>query len=258
MAKAKCKCKAAECEECPEWIFTFADLVMLMMGFFVILWVLKPPAGKDGEPAPALPFETIGKIREAFGYVPDPNSKDPIDVEMLRHMVPARGPSRGGKVSNEKQGKEGTEPEVEMVRPSKQVGTGTKVLFNPGDAKLPPESMQSLDAIALLIKGHTNIYMIKGHTAADDFPEASDESLKMDLSLRRAQAAADYLVTRGVDRKTLRVQGCSTYEPLVQRAYTSETRSQNRRVEVESTATLVKDLQDSPKTKGPAPAVEKE
>ena len=36
MAKAKaCRCKKEECEECPEWIFTFADLVMLMMGFFV-------------------------------------------------------------------------------------------------------------------------------------------------------------------------------------------------------------------------------
>ena len=35
MAKAHCKCKPAACEECPEWIFTFADLVMLMMGFFV-------------------------------------------------------------------------------------------------------------------------------------------------------------------------------------------------------------------------------
>ncbi len=44
-----CHCKKSEeCEECPEWIFTFADLVMLMMGFFVILWVLKPPAGKQG------------------------------------------------------------------------------------------------------------------------------------------------------------------------------------------------------------------
>ena len=47
-----------ECEECPEWIFTFADLVMLMMGFFVILWVLKPPAGKSGD----------GESDERIGY----------------------------------------------------------------------------------------------------------------------------------------------------------------------------------------------
>ena len=47
MAKHACKCKQGECEECPEWIFTFADLVMLMMGFFVILWVLKPAPGTE-------------------------------------------------------------------------------------------------------------------------------------------------------------------------------------------------------------------
>ena len=48
MAKSCPKTKCPEPEECPEWIFTFADLVMLMMGFFVILWVLKPPEGKQG------------------------------------------------------------------------------------------------------------------------------------------------------------------------------------------------------------------
>ena len=36
MSKADCKCKEVECEECPEWIFTLADLIMCMMGLFVI------------------------------------------------------------------------------------------------------------------------------------------------------------------------------------------------------------------------------
>ena len=48
-SKGACKCKKVECEECPEWIFTFADLVMLMMGFFVILWVLKPAPEKNNQ-----------------------------------------------------------------------------------------------------------------------------------------------------------------------------------------------------------------
>jgi outer membrane protein OmpA-like peptidoglycan-associated protein len=85
---------------------------------------------------------------------------------------------------------------------------------------------------------------VKGHASADDYPDGTDESKKMNLSLRRAQAAADYLIAKGVDRETVRVQGCSTFEPVVQRAYTGDLRSQNRRVEVESTGLLVKDLQD--------------
>ena len=47
MAKSACKCKETECEECPEWIFTLADLIMCMMGLFVILWVLKPGPKQD-------------------------------------------------------------------------------------------------------------------------------------------------------------------------------------------------------------------
>lgn len=232
MAKSAPKCKQAECEECPEWIFTFADLVMLMMGFFVILWVLKPAPGKDGEPRQELPTEVLAAIREAFGHVPDPQSTDPVDVYMLmkklEQLKPHKGPGDGGKTRLERKGAEGTDPEVEMVRPSKQVGTGGKVLFGAGEAALSPESRQALDQIALFIKGHRNIYMVKGHAASDDFAEGVDDREKMDLSLRRAQSAADYLVTRGVDRDTLRVQGCATYEPVVQRAYTGDARTLNR------------------------------
>src|SRR5882724_10422987 len=112
MAKARCKCKAAECEECPEWIFTFADLVMLMMGFFVILWVLKPPAGKDGEAPKALSPEIVGAIRTAFGYVPAPNSNDEIDKAIIRgyYLKKPKGPVDGGKTSSEKEGAKGVDP----------------------------------------------------------------------------------------------------------------------------------------------------
>src|ERR1700733_1083567 len=103
MSKHACKCKkSAECEECPEWIFTFVDLVMLMMGFFVILWVLKPPAGKQGSSdaeateAQRVWMQTVGEIRKAFDYVPNPASKDPIDMMMLNPK--ARGTKEGAEI----------------------------------------------------------------------------------------------------------------------------------------------------------------
>src|SRR5271155_3051586 len=103
MAKAKCKCKkSAECEECPEWIFTFADLVMLMMGFFVILWVLKPNPTKnqDQKAADEKWLKMVGEIRGAFGYVPDPSSKDPVDMQMMQQLdampVIPKGAGDGG------------------------------------------------------------------------------------------------------------------------------------------------------------------
>ena len=72
----------------------------------------------------------------------------------------------------------------------------------------------------------------------------------MELSVRRAQAVADYLISKGVEPEILRVQGCSTFEPVVQREYAVNAQARNRRVEVESTGTLVQERQDVSKQEG--------
>jgi flagellar motor protein MotB len=101
--------------------------------------------------------------------------------------------------------------------------------------------------LARLIRGHRQIVMIKGHTSLDDFPDTATAEQRMDLSIKRAQAIADMLVSMKVEPEILRVQGCSTFEPVKQREYTTATQSLNRRVEVEVTATLVSELQDRSK-----------
>src|SRR5947209_10431335 len=124
MAKPHCSCskKAGECEECPEWIFTFADLVMLMMGFFVILWVLKPAPGSPTAPGEqaALPPDVVEVIRKAFGGSLDPNN--PLDADMLQKlkMMKIHGEGISGRTRNTQQGTEGTDPEVTSVRQGKQ------------------------------------------------------------------------------------------------------------------------------------------
>jgi outer membrane protein OmpA-like peptidoglycan-associated protein len=250
---AKCgKCDPHEiCEECPEWIFTLADLIMCMMGLFVILWVLKPgPDPNQRSFADAELVKVVGAIREAFGYIPDPSSTDPVDVQLLLKRVESmklNGPGEKGVSRTPADGAEGTDPEVTSIRPGAQAPVGTRLLFDSGDATLTRATMRALDEIARQIRGHRNIVLIKGHTSLDDFPEGTSAQSKMDLSLRRAQAVADYLTTKAVSPDIIRVQGCSTFEPVRQRAYTPEAQSLNRRAEVEATATLVEDLQDQRK-----------
>src|SRR3954462_10100207 len=138
MAKGKCKCKAAECEECPEWIFTFADLVMLMMGFFVILGVLKPSAAPKNDPGQAAKemesyYGTIGELRGGFGWEPDPKSTDPVDQAVIR--IRARnGPGERGRLKRPVIGAEGTEPEVTSIRVATQATVGGRIRFDPGKA----------------------------------------------------------------------------------------------------------------------------
>jgi chemotaxis protein MotB len=263
MAKSACKCKPTECEECPEWIFTFADLVMLMMGFFVILWVLKPNPGKQGDDKPAQASEQsaegkwldqVGEIRKAFGWLPDPASNDPVDIRRLRKAEhadsPAKDTGKGGETQEPKQGVEGTDPLVMNVRPGQHVSIGNKLLFDPGEARLTPETIKGLDEIYLIIKGHRNIVQIKGHASLDDNPDRAAPSdsarlqQQMDLSLRRAQAAANYLIGLGLSPDVVRVEGCSTFEPVVQKVYTHEGQLPNRRVEIEVTDITVPQRQD--------------
>jgi flagellar motor protein MotB len=251
MSKSACKCKkAAECEECPEWIFTFADLVMLMMGFFVILWVLKPPAGKQGAgdaQAEAHWVQVEAAIRGAFGHIPDPQSKDPVDLEMIYHnleQLQLHNPGNGGKINRVDKLPEGHDDEVTSIRVGKYATEGGRLTFAKGSDALTPMATQALTEIAEVVRGHRNLIIVKGHTSTDDFPATASADAKMQLSIRRAQAAAQVLTSQGVEPALLRVEGCSTFEPVVEHQYTPEALQANRRVEVEATATLVEELQD--------------
>ena len=261
MAKHACKCKPHTCEECPEWIFTFADLVMLMMGFFVILWVLKPAPGNTVDKAvDERWYEVVAKIREAFGRLPDPDSKDPVDMHILMKKIellkpPLKGDGKGGETTEPREGATGTDPLVTHIRPGSHVGTGGRMLFAVGEARLSPDTVKVLDEVVRVIRGHRNIIQVKGHTSLDDFPERSGATpqQQMDLSLRRAQAAADHLIARGVTPDIIRVQWCSAFEPVVLRTYTPDAQSFNRRVEVEATDVLVPERQGNGGKPSPAP-----
>lgn len=250
---AKCKkCDPHEiCEECPEWIFTLADLIMCMMGLFVILWVLKPGgAPTAGSPEEKQLNEVVGAIRQGFGYVPDPDSTDPVDILLLDQMqrkIKQNGADNQGRTKQKAEGAEGTDPEVTAIRQGRVATVGGKINFDSGDARLNRATTAVLDQILKEIQGHRNIVLIKGHTSLDDLGENATAEQKMDLSLRRAQNVADYLTSKGVAPDTVRVQGCSTFEPVKQRAYTREQQSINRRVEIEFTDRLVEELQDQDK-----------
>ena len=245
MAKG-CHCKkAAECEECPEWIFTFADLVMLMMGFFVILWVLKPAPTKESASQGSSEewLTVVASVREAFGYLPDPHSTDPVDLHMLLKKSPTqnqvKGPKLGSRSHRDQNSQEGTDPEVQSIRDGKHATVGGRLLFEAGQSALTAATKQEVDAVADQIRGHYTIVRIKGHTAGDDLPDDATPQQKMDLSLKRAQVIAAELESKGVDPETLRIEGCSVYEPVNLRAYTPEAIAPNRRVEIDVTSTLV-------------------
>jgi chemotaxis protein MotB len=246
---AKCKkCDPHEiCEECPEWIFTLADLIMCMMGLFVLLWVLKESGSKAETPEQAKAIEGIWLkgFQEGFaGYIP-------TDMTQQKPLINLNGPGAQGKAEIDPTSPEGTDDQSSVIRPGREVTTGGRLLFARGEAAIEPDLKRKLDKVADLIRGHRQVVQIKGHTSRDDLPLDASDAVKMNLSLKRAQVVADYLISRGVEPEVLRIQGCSNFEPVRQGDSTPAGQSLNRRVEVFASDTLVDALQDRQRTGAP-------
>lgn len=257
MAKNCGKCKQEECEECPEWIFTLADLIMCMMGLFVILWVLKPSGNPSAGPSDAQAnvdkkqyIELAAAIRNAFGYRPDPLSDDPVDILMIQRLRGEsfpRGPGDGGRTQADNGGADGPDAEVTKVREGQVSTSGGALLFDAGSAEPTGDVRRRVAQIASSLRGHRNIVIVKGHTSLDDLREDATEAEKMQLSVMRAEAVAKLLIDEGIRPEVIRVQGCSTFEPARQRQFGPNAQVVNRRVEIESTDQLVEDRQDRPR-----------
>ncbi len=156
-----------------------------------------------------------------------------------------RGTKEGNENEHTRENPPGTDLNPMSVRPGNHSMVGGRLLFDAGSPELTPGTIKVLDAIARSIVGHTNIVLVKGHASLDDLPGSATAQNRMDLSLRRAQAASDYLMSKGVSPEVLRVQGCSTFEPVRERVYKPEGQLDNRRVEVESTTELVDERKDT-------------
>ncbi len=216
---------------------------MCMMGLFVLMWVLKTE-GSQGATSAQLSEREIQQligIREAFGWVPNPSSNDPIDQAAikLRAIAPRGGDGEEGTVIQEQEGADGTDHEVMRIRQGDESTVGTPVRFLRGSRELTDSGRRQLDQIANMIRGHRQVFVVKGHVSLDDLEDGASEADRMQLSLDRAKSVADYLISRGVSPDTIRLQGASAHEPVVQRALRGDGQAANRRVEVEASNVLV-------------------
>ncbi len=123
-----------------------------------------------------------------------------------------------------------TEIEDEMLRLSPiEVGSVVRlnnIFFEFGKAVLLPESFPELDRTAEFMKNNPTIEIeIGGHT-----DNIGSDAFNQKLSERRAQAVADYLITKGVDKKRMTVVGYGPHRPIAFNT-DEEGRAMNRRVE---------------------------
>jgi len=101
------------------------------------------------------------------------------------------------------------------------------VNFDFDKADIRPDARPILDEAARILKEEPNVQVeVQGHT---DSIGSAEYNLK--LSLRRAEAVRDYLVSRGIAASRMTVQGFGKANPVASNE-TADGRAQNRRVEL--------------------------
>lgn len=103
----------------------------------------------------------------------------------------------------------------------------SEVSFDFNSASIKPGFYSSLNKIAEIMNRYPQTQIvIVGHTDS-----VGSEQYNLQLSLRRANAVADYLVTRGVLKNRFSTEGRGEIEPIASNE-TEAGRAQNRRVEI--------------------------
>lgn len=251
----------------PAWLATFADLMSLLMCFFVLLLSFaEMDAAKFKQVAESLekafgvqrevkvidiPMGTSPDLTHFSPGKPEPTSQDTVkqdtvqttseletkkrELEILESMKSAsdKQVERTQELLEAALAQEIASGQLNVERDGERliIRIDEKGSFPSGSASFAPAFSGVLSRIAETVAKVPGDLSVEGHT--DDIPMRSARfRSNWDLSASRAAAVATALLGKGEMKATrLRVQGFAETRPLVPND-SSENRAQNRRVEV--------------------------
>ncbi|MFQ5542915.1 MAG: flagellar motor protein MotB [Nitrospiria bacterium] len=209
------------------WMATFADLLSLLLTFFVLLFAMKSvDQGKLEESLGYFRMGGIGILNSGTHMPivpPDPLFLEPalprmFTMEDIRRLIENHKGLQGKvKVKGEKRG---------IV-----ISVSSAILFSSGEALLREDAEPVLNEIIPLIKGGDHLIQVEGHTDNQPISTALYPS-NWELSVARAGQVVRHLLEKGdIEPKRFSVVGYGDSRPL-QSNDTGENRAANRRVEL--------------------------
>jgi outer membrane protein OmpA-like peptidoglycan-associated protein len=226
-----------EHEGAPEWLISFADMVMLMMGFFVILFAMNvqpkggnPGGGGEQSEGVAQELNMVDlaiAVRRAFNNDVNLDSTDPKDQPLIERIKQLE---KHGAGTSRDEGTEGKDRNVQSVRPGERFGRGTSVAFASGSSELTKSARTAIDELAKKLDGQTPIVEVYGHVGAH---EAVGEPAKaMELSVERAMVVATRLAAGGLDFWRIRIRGAGDGDRVEPFPTGAAGDARNQRVEI--------------------------
>jgi len=229
---------AAVEEGLPAWMGTFADLMSLLLTFFILILSF---ANMD-----VIKFSAaVASLQDAFGTASAMHQYEGTNIPSpITLSAPSRTRLIELEIGSTDEMKDLRQNIEEMVERShlenllevQETNRGIVVrvigqlLFDPGSADLRPESFVLLKEIALLIQAVPGPVSVEGHTD-DTSSSGARQTSNWRLSAGRAISVLDYLTNvQDIDVNRLSVAGYASTRPLVPND-NEENREINRRVE---------------------------
>ena len=233
--------EAAE-EGAPTWIVTFADLMSLLLCFFVLLLSFSEMDRQKYR-------EVAGSMANAFGVqrkervFESPKGTRVIARAFDREKLATRDKEEIGKEQKKqiaKEVKEAIEAKFQNLKDLIEIEPGEhqvvirmmgETAFDSGEARIRQEMLPLLKKIASVLKGTTGEIVIAGHT--DNVPVSGIKfRSNLQLSVERAARVTEFLMAQeAISPKRISAVGFGKYRPLASND-TNEGRKRNRRVEI--------------------------
>lgn len=222
------------------WMITFADLVMLLLTFFVLLLTM---SSMDKKKLKGMFSHFMGAtgVLELSGHMKINNLADfikihqdiknsiVIDSDLLKDLfIPLKG--------SEEKLEEITKDLIDLIDIKDDergivISFQEDILFDPGEAKLKKYVFPFLDSIANAITSYPNDILIMGHTDSIPFQNKLYRS-NWELSLYRGLSVLEYfLKEKKLSSDRIFVGGYGPSRPLYPND-TPKNRALNRRVEI--------------------------
>lgn len=203
------------------WLLTYADLITLLLGLFVILYAMSNiDKKKYGEWVSA--FEgTFGSRSVALNQGAGNNG---VIEEMSEQL-------RIENLLRKALSIDGQNTSISIDERGVTVHIQEELLFPPGESKLKGSSYATLDSLSRVLSKLPNDIRIEGHT--DNVPINTPEfPSNWHLSVSRSINSAYYLIEKHrMNPEKISVVGYGEYKPIVANT-TEKNRALNRRVDI--------------------------
>ena len=207
-------------EGAPAWMATFADMVTLVLCFFILMYAIA------SQNVSQFKAEILGTETKSIGVL------ELLDSMTIRKKLTELTPKQPDSVVSDIKAVTKEAPvDVEVTKDTIILRIPGQALFKTGGADLSLDARASLDAVINVTRRYPDYSInIQGHT--DDFPISTARfPSNWELSASRATAVLRYFIDKGFAPERLTATGYADTFPL----FSNDTKTgqlRNRRVEI--------------------------